>query len=56
MNKRRQLVIALGAGALVAPFSLRAQQQGKVWHLGYLDFGSRQSVVDSGRYTNLIEG
>jgi len=36
MNSRRKLVIALGAGALVAPFGAFAQQQGKVWRLGYL--------------------
>lgn len=36
MNKRRKLVIALGAGALAAPFGSFAQQQGKVWHIGFL--------------------
>jgi putative ABC transport system substrate-binding protein len=36
MNKRRKLVIALGAGAVTAPFSSFAQQQGKVWRIGYL--------------------
>ena len=56
MNNRRKLVIALGAGALAAPFTLFAQQQGKVWRLGYLDFGTRQSMVDSGRHAALIEG
>ena len=36
MNNRRKLVIALGAGALTAPFSSFAQQPGKVWRVGYL--------------------
>ena len=36
MNNRRKLVIALGAGALAAPFGSFAQQQGKVWRVGYL--------------------
>jgi putative ABC transport system substrate-binding protein len=36
MNNRRKLVIALGAGALTAPFGSFAQQQGKVWRVGYL--------------------
>jgi putative ABC transport system substrate-binding protein len=36
MNNRRKLVIALGAGALVAPLGSFAQQQGKVWRVGFL--------------------
>ena len=36
MNNRRKLVIALGAGALTAPFGAFAQPQGKVWRIGYL--------------------
>jgi putative ABC transport system substrate-binding protein len=56
MNKRRKLIVALGAGVLVVPFRAFAQQQGKVWRLGYLRFGSRQSDVDSGLYAALIEG
>ena len=36
MNKRRKLVIALGVGTLAAPFSSFAQQQGKVWRVGFL--------------------
>ena len=36
MNKRRKLVVALGAGALTAPFGLFAQQQGKIWRIGFL--------------------
>lgn len=40
MNRRRKLVIALGAGALAAPFASFAQQQpAKVHQLGYLGFG-----------------
>ena len=35
MISRRRIVIALGAGAL-APFATFAQQQGKVWRVGYL--------------------
>jgi putative ABC transport system substrate-binding protein len=36
MNNRRKLVIALGAGTIAAPFSSFAQQQGKVWRIGFL--------------------
>jgi putative ABC transport system substrate-binding protein len=56
LNNRRKLVLALGAGALTVPFGSLAQQQGKVWRIGYLDLGSRQSTVDSGRYAALIDG
>ena len=54
--KRRELLIALGAGVLAVPFGSFAQPQGKVWHIGYLDFGSRQSMVDAGRYAALTQG
>ncbi len=33
---RRKIVIALGASALVSPLSSFAQQQGKVWRVGFL--------------------
>jgi len=36
MNKRRKIIVALGAGALAAPFYSLAQQQGKVRHVGFL--------------------
>src|ERR1700693_1227864 len=36
MNNRRKLLLALGAGALAAPFGSFAQQQGKVWRVGFL--------------------
>ena len=36
MNNRRKLVIALGAGAISVPFGSYAQQQGKVWRIGFL--------------------
>ena len=36
MKNRRKLVIVLGAGALAAPFGSFAQQQGKIWRVGYL--------------------
>ena len=36
MNNRRKLIVALGAGALAAPLASFAQQQGKVWRVGFL--------------------
>ena len=41
MNNRRKLVIALGAGALAAPFGLFAQQQ-KIYRIGILQSGVRE--------------
>ena len=55
MNNRRKLIIALGASALVAPFAF-AQQQGKVWRVGFFYFGSRQSALDTGRYHAFLQG
>jgi len=40
MNDRRKLIVALGAGALTAPFGSFAQPQGKVWRIGVLGAGS----------------
>jgi putative ABC transport system substrate-binding protein len=45
MNKRRELVIALGAGPLVAPFRSFAQQQGKVWRIGVLDTSTSMNAT-----------
>jgi putative ABC transport system substrate-binding protein len=47
MNKRRKLVIALGAGLLAAPLSSIAQQQGKVWRVGLLSLNGRPDSLDS---------
>ena len=44
MNNRRKLVIALGACALAAPFGSFAQQQGKVWRVGFLGVRSRSTA------------
>src|ERR1044072_8560951 len=40
MISRRRIVIALGASALVAPFGALAQQQAKVWRIGFLGSSS----------------
>ena len=36
MSTRGELLIALGAGALTSPFRSFAQQQGKVWRVGFV--------------------
>ena len=55
MTTRRSLLIALGAGAL-APLRSFAQPRSNVWRIGYLDLGSRQSLVESGRYAAFLQG
>ena len=49
MNKRRELLIALGAGALVAPLGSFAQQQGKVWRVGFLSSESNTRFGNGNR-------
>jgi putative ABC transport system substrate-binding protein len=36
MNNRRKLIIVLGAGALTGPLGSFAQQQGKIWRIGFI--------------------
>ena len=40
MTTRRQLLVALGAGALASPLASLGQTQGKVWRIGILIAGS----------------
>jgi putative ABC transport system substrate-binding protein len=50
MHNRRKFLIALGAGAVVAPLPLFAQQQGKVWRIGFLTLTSGpDEMVDAFR-------
>ena len=49
MNNRRRLVIVLGASALAAPFDSFAQQQGKVWRVGFLSV-RHMEFVDTDYY------
>ena len=56
MTTRRELLIALGLGAFVPLFASIAQTQGKVWRIGFLDLGSRQSSLDAGRYPAYLQG
>ena len=53
---RRNLLIVLSLGALVAPVASIAQQQGKVWRIGFFYLGSRQSAIDTGRYLQFLQG
>jgi len=54
MNRRNTLQVLLAFGA--TPLVSLAQQSGKVWRIGFLDLGSRQSAVDAGRIDALLSG
>ena len=47
MNNRRKLLVALGASMVTMPLSSFAQQQGKVWRIGYLTTRSRPASYDT---------
>ena len=55
MFSRRQMVMAIGAGAL-ASFSAHAQQPGKIWRLGFHAARSRSTVANPDRsYDAFVE-
>jgi len=55
MNNRRRLMIAFGACALTAPLGCFAQEQGKVWRVGFLSAYSRQTLLTSGRLDAFLQ-
>ena len=61
MNNRRKLIVALGAGAITTPLGLFAQQQGKVWRVGFLAASAPPAQIlevfrDSLREHGYVEG
>jgi putative ABC transport system substrate-binding protein len=56
MNNRRKLVIAIGAGALVAPCGSFAQPQTKVWRIGFLTARSRPESLETDYYGGFLRG
>ncbi len=50
MNTRRRLVLALGAAYIAAPPGSLAQQQGRVWRVGFLSPRRRPVSLDSDYY------
>jgi len=49
MNNRRKLVVALGASVIAAPLPSFAQQQGKIWRVGFLA-QRHVNFIDSDNY------
>src|SRR6185369_1060265 len=47
MNDRRKLLVALGASVIAVPLSSFAQQQGKVWRVGFLATRARPVSLDT---------
>ena len=56
MNRRRNLLIALGAAALAAPLRTFAQQAGKVWRIGFLSSIARPVSLDAHYYGAFLRG
>jgi ABC-type amino acid transport substrate-binding protein len=52
MSDRRGFVIALGAGTLAIPFFSYAQQQSKVWRIGYAPFASPLQILPGATLEN----
>jgi len=48
--------IAFGLGALAEALPALAQQQSKVWRIGFFYFASRHSAMDTGRYQLFLKG
>jgi len=49
MNNRRKFLVALGASVIAAPLSSFAQQQGKIWRVGFLA-QRHVNFIDSDNY------
>ena len=55
-NRRRNLVVALGVGALAAPFASLAQPESKVWRVGFLASRTRPALLDSDYFGGFLQG
>jgi putative ABC transport system substrate-binding protein len=55
-KKRRRLVAALGLSALTVPLSALAQQQAKVWRIGFLSPRSRPDSIETDLYGSFVRG
>jgi len=56
LNKRRNLVIALGVSAFLLPLHSLAQQPGKVWRVGFLSQRGRPDSLESGVFGEFRRG
>ena len=56
MMNRRMFVGGIAGSIFGLPPGASAQQRDKVWRIGFLYFGSRQSSLMTGRYNAFVEG
>ena len=56
LNNRRRLIVALGASALTPAFDSFAQQQGKVWRVGFLSPRRRPVSLDTDIFGAFVGG
>jgi putative ABC transport system substrate-binding protein len=56
MNNRRKLLVALGASVIAAPLGSFAQQQTKIWRVGFLAAARRPNSLDSHIYGGFPRG
>ena len=56
MNTRRELLIALGAYVFATPLACFAQQQGKIWRVGFLSLRSRPASLESDTFGAFSNG
>jgi putative ABC transport system substrate-binding protein len=54
--RRRALLVILGAAAVAWPLGVRAQQQAKVWRVGFLAIPQRPAALESSRYGAFARG
>jgi putative ABC transport system substrate-binding protein len=54
--RRREFITGLSASILVWPLSVRAQQQRKVWRVGFLAIPERPIALESSRYGAFARG
>ena len=53
---RRTFIDGVTTSVIAAPLAAFAQHQEKVWRIGFFYFASRQSSLDSGRFTAFLQG
>jgi len=56
VNKRRRIILAIGASSLAVPLSSFAQQHAKVWRIGFLAPRSRPESIETDLYGSFVRG